>query len=89
MPLPSPDRTPTVPPVPQRLLDATTKAHGVPWTATEEFRGALCEYVETLQRSGLDVVHTILAVKRALARVSPSLLEQSVKWCIEHYYRPG
>ena len=83
MAVPAPDR---IPQVPQRLLDATDRARGVPWTATEEFRAALCEYVETLQRSGLDVVQTVLAVKRALSHVSPTLLEQSVKWCIEHYY---
>ena len=83
MALPAPDR---IPHVPQRLLDATALARGVPWTATEEFRGALCEYVETLRGSGLDVVQTLLVVKRTLSHVSPSLLEQSAKWCIEHYY---
>ena len=73
-------------PVPDRLLRAVARASGVPWSATDEFREALCEYVHALRGDGLDVVQTIIAVKAAVARVSPSLLEQSVTWSIEQYY---
>lgn len=39
-----------------------------------------------LREDGLDVVHTIVAVRAALAGGSTSLLEESVKWTIEQYY---
>lgn len=40
------------PPVPERLLDAATRASGIPWSATHEFRDVLCEYVRALREDG-------------------------------------
>ena len=53
----------------------------------EEFFNALHEYLDELRDSGLDVVRSTLAVKNTLADVPSWLREQSMTWCIEHYYR--
>lgn len=74
------------PPALDRLLSTVARESAIPRGVTDEFREALCEYVLALRGDGLDVVHTIIAVKAALAGVSTSLLEQSVKWTIEQYY---
>jgi hypothetical protein len=43
--------------------------------------------VGELRADGLGPVDMLLTVKAMLRDVPPSLLEQSVKWCIEAYYR--
>jgi hypothetical protein len=68
-------------------MHALDAAHGVSWRATDEFREALCGYVDELRAGGLGPVDMLLTVKRTLRDVSPALLERSVKWCIEAYYR--
>lgn len=82
---PKPPR-PSGPP-PPALLEALAAARGTPWKATDAFPTALCASVGDLRADGLDPVDTLLAVKATLRDVPPSLLEQSVKWCIEAYYR--
>lgn len=83
---PSPPR-PTGPPPPPALLEALAAARGTPWQRTDAFHAALCAYVGELRADGLDPVDMLLAVKATLHGVPPSLLEQSVTWCIEAYYR--
>jgi hypothetical protein len=68
-------------------LQRTALKTGVAWRETESFRDLLCTYVDALREDGTDIVPTILAVKRALAGTPPTMLEQSVKWCIERYFR--
>jgi hypothetical protein len=88
-PVPPPVSSPAVPQVPEaltRAVQSMVRDHS--WRATEVFQEALCAYVSELRASGLDVVKTLLTVKNALGAVPAKLLEQSVKWCIEAYYRP-
>jgi hypothetical protein len=68
-------------------MDALAAVSGTPWEATDAFREALCAYVGDLRASGLGPVDMLLAVKAALRDAPPSLLERSVTWCIEAYYR--
>ena len=68
-------------------MDALAAARGASGKATDAFREALCAYVGDLRASGLGPVDALLAVKAALRDAPPSLLGQSVTWCIEAYYR--
>jgi hypothetical protein len=77
-----------VPPqVASTLAQAVAATRGGAWRETEQFHGALNAYVDALRSSGLDIVQTLLTVKGTLVPVPASLLEQSVKWRIERYYR--
>lgn len=78
---------PTGPPPPPALLDALAGGAGTYGKPTDAFRDALCAYVGDLRASGLDSVDVVLVVKATLRDVAPSLLERSVTWCIEAYYR--
>src|SRR5687768_3148593 len=71
------------------LIHALESARGITWQATDDFREALCADVGELRRAGLGPVQMLLTVKRTLAHAPVSLVEQSVKWCIEAYYRPS
>lgn len=82
-----PPRPTGPPPPPPALFAALAAARGTPWKTTDAFQTALCAHVGELRASGLDPVDMLLAVKATLRDVPPSLLEQSVKWCIEAYYR--
>lgn len=76
------------PPAPDALVQAVAAARSRAWRGAERerFQEALCAYVDDLRASGLDAVQTILAVKRAASTVPPSLLDESVTWCIKRYY---
>ncbi len=78
---------PTGPPPPPALREALAAVRGTPWQSTDAFQAALCAYVGELRADGLDPVAMLLAVKAVLRGVPPSLLDQSVKWCIAAYYR--
>jgi hypothetical protein len=43
-------------------------------TDTDEFRDALCAYVTALRESGLNVVHTLLTVRRRTLAGAPGPL---------------
>lgn len=78
---------PTGPPPPPALLAAVAAGAGSHGKPTDAFRDALCAYVGDLRASGLDAVDVVLVVKATLRDVAPSLLDRSVTWCIEAYYR--
>ncbi len=67
-------------------MDALAAAPGTHWKATHVFREALCA-VGDLRASGLGPANAILAIKATRRDVPASLLERSVKWWIEAYYR--
>ena len=55
------------------------------------FRSELCSYVEQSRDAGALPEHVIIAVREAIARaiprLSPSVAEAAIRWCIEHYFR--
>jgi hypothetical protein len=83
---PKPPR-PTGPPPSPALREALAAVRGTPWQSSDAFQAALCAYVGELRADGLGPVDMLLAIKGTLHGVPPSLLEQSVRWCIEAYYR--